>query len=315
MMTSAAVTSPTTTGLAVVPYPTMGAEVTGVDLGQLDDDTFAAVLAAWYTYAVLVFPGQHLSDAAQIRFSLRLGELEAPLTRRPSSPGAVVPAPPAIGKLANLGPDGHPVAEGSSLWLFLAGNQLWHSDSSFKAVSAKASVLSAWTVPSVGGETEFADTRQAYDALDDATRARLDGLVAEHWYWYSQSQVGGTEVLTAAEWAVLPPVHHPVIRTNEDSGRRSLFIGRHASHIVGMDVDEGRRLLAELCAYATHPRWVLRHRWQRGDAVLWDNRSVLHRGRPWPAVEPRVMKRTTVAGGGHGPGKDGSGLAGGVRRD
>ena len=312
MMTSAAVTDPTATGLAVVPYPTMGAEVTGVDLGQLDDGTFAAVLEAWHTHAVLVFPGQHLSEAAQIHFSLRLGELEAPLTRKPSPRRAA--APPIIGKLANLGPDGRPVAEGSSLWLFLTGNQLWHSDSSFKAVSAKASMLSAWTVPSVGGETEFADMRQAYDALDDATQARLDGLVAEHWYWYSQSQVGGTEVLSAAEWAVLPPVHHPVIRSNEDSGRRSLFIGRHASHIVGMDVDEGRRLLAELCAYATHPRWVLRHRWQRGDAVLWDNRSVLHRGRPWPAVEPRIMKRTTVAGGGNGA-DDGCRLAGGVRRD
>jgi alpha-ketoglutarate-dependent 2,4-dichlorophenoxyacetate dioxygenase len=250
------------------------------------------VLAAWRRHAVLVFPGQHLSEEAQVAFSQRLGPLERGVPRR----GRAAGEPPKIGRLANVGGDGRPVPEGSSLWLFLKGNQDWHSDSSFKRVSAKASLLSAWRVPSCGGETEWADMRAAWDALGRRARAQLEGLVAVHSYWYSQSQVGGTDVLSAEDWAGLPPVEHPVVRTNEDSGRRSLFIGRHASHIRGMDEHQGRQLLAELCRYATRPCWRLRHRWAPGDAVLWDNRSVLHRGRPWPASEARVMKRTTVAG-------------------
>jgi alpha-ketoglutarate-dependent 2,4-dichlorophenoxyacetate dioxygenase len=284
-----------TGSITVAAYPTVGAEVTGVDLADLDDTAFEAVLDAWHRHAVLVFPGQHLSEAAQVAFSLRLGHLERLVSKRR---GANLGSRAQIGKLANLDQEGKPVPEGSSLWLFLKGNQFWHSDSSFKAVAAKASMLSAWTVPSCGGETEWADMRAAYDALDDATRARLEGVVAVHSYWYSQSLVGGTDVLAEEDWAALPPVEHPVVRTNEDTGRRSLFIGRHASHVVGMDEVEGRALLADLCAYATDPRWCHRHRWQVGDAVLWDNRSVLHRGRPWPAGEARVMKRTTIAGDG-----------------
>jgi alpha-ketoglutarate-dependent 2,4-dichlorophenoxyacetate dioxygenase len=273
----------------------MGAEVTGVDLAHLDDDGFEALLDAWYRYGVLVFPAQYLSENDQITFSLRLGRLERLVSKKkPADVGAAA----KIGRLANLDREGRPVPEGSSLWLFLKGNQYWHSDSSFKAVSAKASMLSAWTVPSSGGETEWADMRQAYDALDQATKDRLAGLVGVHSYWYSQSMVGGTDVLADEDWAALPPVPHPLVRVNEDSGRRSLFIGRHASHVEGMAQAEGRALLADLLDHATQPRWVHRHRWQVGDAVLWDNRSVLHRGRPWPPAEPRVMKRTTVAGDG-----------------
>lgn len=282
--------------ITVAAYPTMGAEVTGVDLSDLDDATFDAVLAAWHRFAVLVFPGQHLSEEAQIAFSQRLGRLERLLVKKDGTTQHEA----RIGRLANLGRDGTPVPEGSSLWLFLKGNQSWHSDSSFKAVTSKASMLSAWTVPSEGGETEWADMRLAYDALDRNRRDQLAELVAVHWYWYSQSLVGGTDVLADEDWAALPPVAHPVVRANADSGRTSLFIGRHASHVVGMDEAEGRALLADLCRYATQPQWVHRHRWRPGDAVLWDNRSVLHRGRPWPASQPRVMKRTTVAGDGDG---------------
>ncbi|MPY91905.1 MAG: TauD/TfdA family dioxygenase [Acidimicrobiia bacterium] len=283
---------PTAT-ITVTPHPTMGAEVVDVDLAHLDDDTFKAVLDAWHRYAVLVFPGQRLTEDAQIAFTKRLGRLERLVTKKSA---ANLGNQAKIGKLANLDKEGNPVPEGSSLWLFLKGNQYWHSDSSFKTVSAKASMLSAWAVPSEGGETEWADMRQAYDALDQATKDRLEGLVAVHSYWYSQSLVGGTDVLSEEDWAALPPVEHPVIRTNEDSGRTSLFIGRHASHVKGMDEGEGRALLEELYEYATQPQWVHRHRWQPGDAVLWDNRSVLHRGRPWPPGDRRVMKRTTVAG-------------------
>jgi alpha-ketoglutarate-dependent 2,4-dichlorophenoxyacetate dioxygenase len=281
--------------MTVRPYPTMGAEVTDVDLRVVDERGLAALLDAWWRYAVLVFPGQHLSEAEQVAFSLRLGRLERLIAKK----RAVALGDEAkIGKLSNVGRDGRPAPEGSSLHLFLKGNQYWHSDSSFKRVPAKASMLSAWTVPSRGGETEWADMRQAYDALPDRRKAWWADQVAVHWYWYSQSLVGGTDVLDGEEWAALPAVRHPVVKTNPDSGRRSLFIGRHASHLVDLDEAEGRRRLGELLEWATQPQWVHRHEWRPGDAVLWDNRSVLHRGRPSPVDEARIMKRTTIAGDG-----------------
>jgi alpha-ketoglutarate-dependent 2,4-dichlorophenoxyacetate dioxygenase len=284
-----------TATVAVRAFPTMGAEVTGVDLRTLDDVAFRTVQDAWWHFGVLVFPGQHLTEEEQVAFSLRLGRLERYVTRKKSShPGDEQ----RIGKLSNVGRDGRPAPESSSLHLFLKGNQYWHSDSSFKRVPAKASMLSAWVVPSEGGETEWADMRRAYDALPRERRDYWADKTAVHWYWYSQSLVGGTDVMTGDDWAALPAVEHPVVRTNPDSGRTSLFIGRHASHVRGMDEAEGRRLLAELCVWAVKPEWVHTHRWAVGDAVLWDNRSVLHRGRPWPAQEPRVMKRTTIAGDG-----------------
>jgi alpha-ketoglutarate-dependent 2,4-dichlorophenoxyacetate dioxygenase len=281
--------------MTVRPYPTTGAEVTGIDLRALDEATFAGLLDAWWRYAVLVFPGQHLREAEQVAFSLRLGRLERLLAKKRA---AQLGHEAKIGKLSNVGRHGRPVPETSSLHLFLKGNQSWHSDSSFKPVPAKASMLSACTVPSSGGETEWADMRQAYDALTEGAKAWWGRQVAVHWYWYSQSLVGGTDVLDDEEWAALPPVEHPVVATNPDSGRTSLFIGRHASRLVGVAGDEGRRLLGDLLDWATQPRWVHRHHWQPGDAVLWDNRSVLHRGRPWPAGEARIMKRTTIAGDG-----------------
>jgi len=282
-------------GFDVRPFPTVGAEVVGLDLRALDQDGLAELLEAWWRYAVLVFPGQHLGEDAQVAFSQRLGRLERYLNRGRQAGDRDVQR---IGKLSNVGRDGRPVPEASDLHLFLKGNQDWHSDSSFKAVPAKASMLSAWVVPSRGGETEWADMRDAYDALAPEARAFWAEQVAVHSYWYSQSKVGGTATLSAEQWAALAPVEHPVVGLNPDSGRRSLFIGRHASHLRGLDEEQGRRLLGELCRWAVHPCRVHTHRWQVGDVVLWDNRSVLHRGRPWPAGEARVMKRTTVAGDG-----------------
>ena len=282
-------------GFDVRPFPTVGAEVVGLDLRALDQDGLAELLEAWWRYAVLVIPGQHLGEDAQVAFSRRLGRLERYLNRGRQAGDRDVQR---IGKLSNVGRDGRPVPEASDLHLFLKGNQDWHSDSSFKAVPAKASMLSAWVVPSRGGETEWADMRDAYDALAPEARAFWAEQVAVHSYWYSQSKVGGTATLSAEQWAALAPVEHPVVRLNPDSGRRSLFIGRHASHLRGLDEGRGRRLLGDLCRWAVHPSRVHTHRWQVGDVVLWDNRSVLHRGRPWPAGEARVMKRTTVAGDG-----------------
>ena len=161
---------------------------------------------------------------------------------------------------------------------------------------AKASLLSAGQVPSKGGETEFADMRAAWDRLDPEMQARLERKVAVHSYHYSQGKVGGLNVLSDADLDNLPPVEHPVVRTHPETGRKNLYIGRHASHIVGEEVETSRELLEALCDEACRPPRVISHRWAAGDLVIWDNRCVLHRGRPYPPDQPRQMRRTTVAG-------------------
>lgn len=281
--------------MTVTPYDGCGAEVTGVHLATVADPVFEQILHAWWEHGVLVFPGQHLSEDEQIAFSLRFGALERLVSK---AKAASVGSQPQIGKLSNVGKDGKPVAGDSSLALFLRGNQYWHTDSSFKRIPAKASLLSAWHVPSEGGETEWADARAAYDSLSPEAKRYWADKVAVHWYWFSQSLVGGTDVLSEDEWAALPPVEHPVVRRHPDSGRTQLFVGRHACQLVGLNDTEGRRQLAELTEFVAQPQRVHTHRWAKGDLVLWDNRCMLHRGRPWPEAEARVMKRTTIAGDG-----------------
>ena len=269
---------------------TLGAVVRGVRLASLNDETFAAIEAAWHAHAVLVFPGQDLSEAAQIAFSRRFGPLERSLTT------TNVGADPEIIVLSNVKEDGSLWPAESEHGLFLKGNTYWHTDSSYKRVPAKGSALAAKIVPDTGGETAFADMRAAYDALDPEMRAYLADKIAVHDYAYSQSKVGGTAVLSQAEWDALPPVEHPVIRRHPATGRPSLYIGRHASHLVGEDRDESRRLLERLCAEACRPPRIYTHRWRAGDLVLWDNRCVLHRGHGYPGDQARHMARTTIAG-------------------
>ena len=190
-----------------------------------------------------------------------------------------------------------------SLWearsdtgLMLKGNNYWHTDSSYKRIPAKASLLAAKVVPKTGGETAFADMRAAYDALDPAMQAWLADKIAVHSYAYSQGKVGGMGAITQDEWDALPPVEQPVIRTHPATGRRNLYIGRHASHIVGEDPGESRQLLERLCVEACQAPRIHIHKWAVGDLVMWDNRCVLHRGLGHPPDQPRHMVRTTVAG-------------------
>ncbi|MDH4145659.1 MAG: TauD/TfdA family dioxygenase [Acidimicrobiia bacterium] len=271
-----------------------GATVTGVRLGELDDATFAQVLDAWHAYGVLAFPGQHLDEDAQVAFSRRLGALENTNTRDPRHPTRR----PTTLTLANVDRQGELVSDPEArLNRFLAGNQFWHSDSSFKRISAKASMLVALAVPPEGGETEYADMRLAYEALDDATRRSLTGLVGMHSAAYSQRQsMGENDPLRPEEERNVPPVPQPLVRLHEPSGRRSLFIGRHVMAIEGMDGADARALLDRLLEGACRSPRVYRHRWQVGDAVLWDNRCILHRGRPWDFAHARVMRRSTIAG-------------------
>ena len=269
---------------------TLGATVSGVRLDALDDRTFAAIEDAWHTHAVLVFPGQHLSEEAQVAFSERFGPLERIVMKIHARHN------PAIIHLSNVKKDGTLWPANSETGLLLKGNNDWHTDSSFKRIPAKGSALTARIVPETGGETAFADMRAAYDALEPAMQDWLADKIAVHSYAYSQGRVGGTPAITEKEWEALPPVEQPVIRTHPATGRRNLYIGRHASHIVGEDERESRRLLERLCEDACRPPRVFVHRWSVGDLVLWDNRCVLHRGLGYPADQPRHMVRTTIAG-------------------
>ena len=273
---------------------TLGAVVRDARLAALGDGEWRRIEDAFHRHAVLVFPEAHLSEAEHIAFSRRFGPLERTLSQRTERQ--------EISLLSNVGKDGAVAKPDDKLGLFLKGNRAWHTDSSFKKVGAKASLLRAVEVPVNGGDTEWADMRAAWDALDLATQQRLEGLTAVHSYAWSQGQqVGGATILTSAEWDALPPVEHPVVRIHPATGRKNLYVGRHASHVVGMEVERGRVLLRQLTADACQPPRLFRHQWRRGDLAVWDNRCVLHRGHPWPFAERRVMKRTTVAGEGDNP--------------
>lgn len=273
---------------------TLGAVVRDARLSALGDGEWRRIEDAFHRHAVLVFPEVHLREAEHIAFIRRFGPLERTLSQRTERQ--------EISLLSNVGKDGAVAKPDDKLGLFLKGNRSWHTDSSFKKVGAKASLLRAVEVPANGGDTEWADMRAAWDALDLETQQRLEGLTAVHSYAWSQGQqVGGATILTSAEWDALPPVEHPVVRTHPATGRKNLYVGRHASHVVGMEVERGRALLRQLTDDACQPPRLFRHQWRRGDLAVWDNRCVLHRGHPWSFAERRVMKRTTVAGEGDNP--------------
>jgi alpha-ketoglutarate-dependent 2,4-dichlorophenoxyacetate dioxygenase len=267
---------------------TLGALIDGLDLRDLDDSTWPSIEEAFHRYAVLVFPHQHLDDAEHLAFGRWFGPLER---------ATAVPRPDQradFTRLANTDGDGAVVRNPASRVVqSLVGNQEWHSDSSFKLIAAKASILAAIVVPAEGGETQFADMRAGYDALADDEKARIEALTAEHSF-------AGSAYLTDAEREVLAPVEHRIVQRHPATGRPSLFVGRHAQRIVGLETEEGRRVIDDLRNDACRPPRIYTHRWSAGDVVVWDNRCVLHRGRPWDLAQPRVMRRLTIAGDGAG---------------
>jgi alpha-ketoglutarate-dependent 2,4-dichlorophenoxyacetate dioxygenase len=279
-------------------HPLFAAEMTGLDLAQpIDSATRDAIERAMDEYAVLVVPDQRLDDEKQIAFSGLFGPLEvAPPVRagEGSDPATRRIRHREIFDVSNLDEHGSILGLADQRRAYGQGNQLWHTDSSFRQKSATWSMLHARIIPPIGADTEFADTRAAYDALPDAMKVRLDGLVAEHSIWHSRAQLGGY-CPTAEERKARPPAHHPVVRRHPGSGRNALYIASHASHILGMPVEEGRALLRELLAFATQPRFVFRHQWRLGDLAIWDNRCSLHRATPFEsAMHVRDMRRTTV---------------------
>ncbi len=271
------------------------ARLTGLDLSKpLDSGDFGQVRDAFNRYAVVVFPEQTLTDDQQIAFSERFGPLEVSL--RKDRPRRV--DNPRISDISNVDEKDRVFDPDDERAIYNAGNRLWHSDSSFKRVPAMASLLSGREVPPEGGETEYADLRGAWDALPADGQRGLESLVAEHSFVYSRGLIGYDQ-FTDAERAAVPPVPQAVVRTHPATGRKALYLGSHASHIIGRPVEEGRALLRELLEFATQPRFVYRHVWRRHDLVMWDNRCALHRGRPWDERRyRRVMHRTTVAGAG-----------------
>lgn len=264
---------------------TLGASVSGVRLAELSDAEWRAIEDAFHEHAVLSFPAQHLGRAEQTAFGLRFGALD-PLVAKT---GTVA--------ISNLRPDGSLRDAADPVLGILRGNEGWHTDSSYMPLAAKASILSAELPAASGGETEWADMRAAYDALDASTRARVEKLSAHHSIAYSQARIGerpaGGGYYGFEGHA--PPLR-PLVKRHPVTGRPSLFIGRHAYGIPGLAEAESERLLDELLAFACQPPRIWRHRWRAGDVAIWDNRCVLHRARPWDPAQPRVMHHTRIAG-------------------
>jgi alpha-ketoglutarate-dependent 2,4-dichlorophenoxyacetate dioxygenase len=277
--------------------PCFAAEVEGIDMTKpLAAAEVAAIHAGMNEYAVLVFHDQLIDDEQQLAFSRSLGELER-------SVGTSLRAadeyrlPTTFADVSNLDKDNKTFARDDRRRLFAIGNRLWHSDSSFKVIPAKYSLLHARSIPSRGGNTEFADMRAAYDALDAETRAEVQDLICEHSQLFSRQQLGFFD-FTDEERARFKPVLQRLVRTHPATGRKSLYLSSHAGSILGWPVPEARAFLRDLIEHATQRQFVYAHRWQVGDLVMWDNRRTMHRGRPFPADEPRDVRRTTLVGDG-----------------
>lgn len=271
------------------------AEVSDIDLTRsLPDDMIAAIDAGMDRYAVLVFHDQALTDDTQRAFSRRFGPLEV------ASGGHVTTAqerrlPLDMQDASNLDKHERPFDRDDRRRMFNLGNRLWHSDSSYRPVTARYSLLSGRVVVRDGGRTEFADMRAAYDTLDDETKAEVADLVCEHSLMFSRGALGFTE-LSEAEREMFKPVRHPLVRVHPVTGRKSLFLSAHAGSIVGWPVPEARAFLRDLAEHATQRRFVYSHAWRRNDLVIWDNRATMHRVTRFDETQVRDLRRTTIAG-------------------
>jgi alpha-ketoglutarate-dependent 2,4-dichlorophenoxyacetate dioxygenase len=275
--------------------PVFAGEVSGVDLTKpLTKEEAAAIEAGMDKYAVLVFHGQNLTDEQQQAFSRNFGQLEDARGGNITKPGDKRLAE-GMNDVSNLGKDGKPLPKDSRQHLFNIGNMLWHSDSSFRAIPAKYSLLSCRVLNSKGGNTEFADMRAAYDDLDAETKAEIEDMICEHSLMYSRGSLGFLDY-SEEEKKMFKPVRQRLVRTHPVTGRKSLYLSSHAGAILGHTVPDARIILRDLTEHATAPKYVYVHKWQLHDFVMWDNRQVLHRVRRYDESQPRDMRRTTVAG-------------------
>ena len=274
--------------------PGFAAEVGDIDLSlPLDPETLQSVREAFAAYAVLAFPAQELTIEQHLAFASHFGPLET--TVRLNMKHKKMRVREEIADIANLDAQGRLWRKDSRIRLFQMGNRLWHTDSSFKAPSGYASLLYARSVAPIGGHTEFADLRAAYDALPAAMKDRLRGLIAEHSLIYSRGRLGFTD-FTPEEKTAFTPVLRPLVRRIPESGRDSLYIASHIGRIRGMEDAEALALVAELIAHATQRQFVYTHRWRVGDLVMWDNRCTMHRGTEFEDTRwVRDLQRATTS--------------------
>jgi alpha-ketoglutarate-dependent 2,4-dichlorophenoxyacetate dioxygenase len=279
-------------------HPVFVGEVSGIDCRQsLSSDAIAAITAGMDQFAVLVFRDQHFTDdEEQIAFTRHFGELENYRT-----PGHIRRRDeqrlgPGIADFSNLDKSGGIMPADDRVWFFKLADRLWHSDSSFRPIPAKYSLLSGRIIPSWGGNTEFANMRAAYDALDPRTKTEVEELICEHSLIYSRQAIGFAE-LSQAELTAFRPVRQRLVRTHPMTGRKSLFLSAHAGAIVGWTVPEAQMFLRDLTEFATQERFVYSHEWRVGDLMMWDNGQTMHRARRFDdRNETRDMRRTTLAG-------------------
>ena len=274
-------------------HPDFAAEIEGVDIAAgVDDATFAEVEAAFDEYSVLVFPNQQIGDEEQIAFSRRFGDLEAMLKGQNAGERT------ELVHLGNIDPATDQIIAGDDARMRRQySNELWHTDSSFKRIGAKASLLHGRETPPEGGETSFVSMRAAYDALSPEKQAELEKLAAEHWFVWSRSLTVKEDFLTEEQKAQTPPVPQSLVVQNPRNGRKAIYMASHAYRVLGWPLEKSRQFLDELQAHATQDRFAYHHKWRRWDLVMWDNRATQHRGNPFDfRTHRRVMVRATVAG-------------------
>ena len=283
-------------GIRIFPAArSFAAEIGDIDLSlPLANDDLKAVHDAFAAYAVLIFPAQNLSPEQHLAFAANFGPIEPTVDAKLENKALRLRE--GLSDVANLDAEGNIWKNDNRMRLFqMMGNRLWHTDSSFKAPSGYASLLYARTIPPIGGNTEFTDLRAAYDALSAPTKARLNGLVAEHSLLHSRKRIGFT-TFSEAEMKAFAPVLRPIVRTVPESGRESLYIASHIGRIVGMTDEETEALMKELTNHATQRQLVYAHRWRAGDLVMWDNRCTMHRGTEFDDMRwPRDMQRVTTS--------------------
>jgi alpha-ketoglutarate-dependent 2,4-dichlorophenoxyacetate dioxygenase len=265
----------------------------GVDLRRpLEEADVGQIVKMLDRYPVMVFHDQPISQTEQVEIAKQFGPLDSELSKITKRTQTRLEYD-TLTDISNLGMSGDVGARDTRQTLMNIGNMTWHSDSSFMKHPFRYSMLSAQTVAAWGGQTEWTDLRQAYDALDERTKDILEDKVAEHFAFHSRMQLGFT-YMTPEELEIFPPVRWPLVRTHPGSGRKVLFVGSHLREIFGMSIPEGRQLLLELLEHATQRQFIYQHQWQVGDFVIWDNRATLHRGRRFDLDKPRAMRRVAT---------------------
>ena len=267
---------------------TYAAEIIGLDLAiPLGDDLFRTLYQLFLQHKILVFRDQVFDDDAHSQFARRWGKLQVHVLNQYHKA-----TNPEIIYLSNLDRDGTPKGEHPD-----PGAAIWHTDGSWAKERALATMLYGMVLPKSGGDTLFADMVAAYDGLSAVTKQKLDGLIAVHNLDYSRSLTTARQQMTEAQKRAAPPVEHSVIRIHPDTGRKAIYLGQHASHIVGMPIDEGRALISEINAHSTQAQYLYVHRWQPRDFVMWDNRQVMHKATDFDWInDVRTMRRTTTVG-------------------